>query len=131
MSLRALFLSLPLALSFSLAGCKGDSADADADKFVSLAEEACKCPDMACAEKVKAKWDKLEDEMDAKYKDKKMDEAKMKSISEKVEAAEDKAKACAKKLAGAGGDAPAGGEAAPAGGEAPPAGGEAPAGGGN
>ena len=110
MSLRALFLSLPLALSFSLAGC-GGSADADADKFVSLAEEACKCPDMACAEKVHEKWKKLEEEMDAKYKDKKMDEAKMKSIGEKVEAAEDKAKACAKKLSGAGGD-PAGGEPA-------------------
>lgn len=97
MNLRTLVLSIPLALSFSLAGCK-DDVDADADKFVSLADEACNCKDTACAEKVKEKWDKLEDEMKAKYKDKKPDEAKMKEIGEKVEAAEDKAKACAEKL---------------------------------
>lgn len=97
MTFRALFLSLPLALSFSLAGCK-DSVDADADKFVALADEACGCKDMACAEKVKEKWDKLEEEMKAKYKDKEVDKSKMKEIGEKVEAAEDKAKACAEKL---------------------------------
>ena len=97
MSFRHLLLALPLSLSFSLAGC-GSGADADADKFVALADEACKCPDAACAKKVEEKWEKLEDEMKAKYKDKKMDEDEMKKIGEKVEAAENKARACQEKL---------------------------------
>ena len=112
MTVRALLLSFPLALSFALAGCGGDSLDADAQKFVALADEVCKCPDMACAEKVKEKWEKLEDELDKKYEGKKdMDEKKMKEAFAKAEAAESRAKECAKKLAGAGGD-PAGGEGA-------------------
>lgn len=99
MNLRHLFLSLPLALSFSLAGTGcGSGADADADKFVALADEACKCPDAACAKKVEEKWEKLEDEMKAKYKDKKMDEDEMKKIGEKVEAAENRARECQEKL---------------------------------
>lgn len=97
MKFRHLFTALSLAASFSLAAC-GDSVDADADKFVALADEACKCPDVACAEKVKAKWEKLEDEMKAKYKDKEVDEKKMAEIGAKVEAAEDKAQACGEKL---------------------------------
>jgi hypothetical protein len=102
MNLRRLLLSAPLALSFALAAGCGDSADADADKFVALADKACKCPDLACAEKVKEEWEKLEDEMKAKYKDKEVDEAKMKEIGAKVEAAEDKARACGEKLEQAG-----------------------------
>ena len=114
MTFRALFISLPLALSFA---CGGDSMDADAQKFVALADEVCKCADKACAEKVKAKWETLEEELEKKYEGKKdIDEKKMAEVSAKVEAAEDKAKDCAKKFAG-GGDAPAGGEAPGGGGE--------------
>lgn len=104
MTFRAFFISLPLALSFA---CGGDSMDADANRFVALADEVCKCANKECADKVKEKWEKLEDELDKKYEGKKdMDEKKMKEAFAKAEAAEDKAKNCAKKFAG-GGDAPA------------------------
>jgi hypothetical protein len=108
MNLRALVLSVPFVLSLApLAGCGGDSLDADVQKFVGLADEVCACKDMPCAEKVKAKWDALEGEMDKKYSgDKKPDESKLKAAEEKVEAAEKRAKECGKKLAGGGGDAP-------------------------
>jgi hypothetical protein len=110
MTLRALFLSLPLALSFSLAGCGGDSLDADAQKFVALADEVCNCKDKECADKVKEKWEKLEDELDKKYEGKKdLDEKKMKEAFAKAEAAESKAKNCARKFSG-GGDDPAAGD---------------------
>src|SRR6185503_1994888 len=99
MNLRALLLALPLALPTLLAGCGGDSLDADVQKFVAIADEACACKDEACFDKSKDKWDKLEEEMDKKYSgDKKPDE-------DKLEAAEARAKECARKIAG-GGDAP-------------------------
>jgi hypothetical protein len=103
MTLRALFLSLPLSLSFALAGCGGDSMEADAERFVKLADEVCACKDAACAENVKKKWDALEDELDKKYEGKKdVDEAAMKKAMAKAEAAESRAKECGKKLAGGG-----------------------------
>jgi hypothetical protein len=108
MTLRALLLSFPLALSLApLAGCGGDSLDADVEKFVGLADEVCACKDVPCAEKVKERWDKLENEMDEKYKGKKdLDKDKLKAAEDKVEAAEARAKECGQKLAAGGAGAP-------------------------
>ncbi len=106
MNLRALLLALPLSFPTLLAGCGGDSLDADVAKFVAIADEACACKDEACFDKAKDKWDKLEEEMNKKYSgDKKPDKDKMKAAEDKVEAAEARAKECAKKVMG-GGEAP-------------------------
>jgi len=104
MNLRALFLSLPLALSFPLAaGCGGGGADADAAKFEAIADETCKCTTADCVMKAKEKWDKLEQEMEKKYEGKKEDDPELKKALARAEAAESKAKECGKRIAGGGG----------------------------
>ena len=77
MKLRTLFLSLPLALS--LAAC-GDAVDADADKFVKLADEACACKDKACAEAVNKKLDDTMEDMMKEYGNKEPDEDTQKKL---------------------------------------------------
>lgn len=91
MKLRSILFSV--ALGAFAAGCGGS----DGEKFGSLADEVCKCETMECANGVRDKWKKLEEELEKKYEGEGKKEPP-KDLLEAYEKAEDKAEACVTKL---------------------------------